>query len=118
MTFFTAALAKTYDPVTFLERGVSIPFTTPLLAGARGRIGGAGGIELVVPSPSGAPGLYVLSWGKAQEFCRPTVHDTKLRETLATRSRLTPSSVRAAARGIALEGLAGRAAQTAADEAI
>lgn len=118
MTFSNAALAKAYDPVTFIERGASIPFTTPLLAGARGRIGSAGGIELLVPSPSGAPGLYVLSWSKAQEFCRPTVHDTKLREVLATRSRLTPSSVRAAARSIALDGLAGRAAQSAADEAI
>ena len=32
-----ANLTQAYQPATFLERGVAMPFTTPQLAGARGR---------------------------------------------------------------------------------
>ncbi len=36
-------------PTTFLERGVAVPFTTPLLAGSRTRPGERNQLELIVP---------------------------------------------------------------------
>ena len=52
--------ATPYHPTTFLERGVVVPFTTPLLAGARARSARKPGIELVLHNPSGGLGVYVM----------------------------------------------------------
>jgi len=106
-------LIQTYQPTSFAERGVAVPFTTPLLAGARVRPAERTGTELVVPNPSGGRGVYILPWGSARQLCRPTVHDTRLFEHLGQLPALTPSAVRQAARSVAAQGLAGREAQAA-----
>lgn len=106
-----------YHPTTFLERGVAVPFTTPMLAGARARPMERGGTELIVPNPSGGDGVYVLPWSAVRDLCRPTMHDTQLNELVAELPTITPSGIRIAARSIAVDGLAGRPARTAATEA-
>lgn len=109
-------LVQSYHPTTFLERGVVVPFTTPMLGGARVRPAERGGAELIVSSPSGGRGVYILAWSGVRELCRPTVHDGRLNELVAALTSVTPSSIRRAAREVAAEGLAGREAQAAAAE--
>ncbi len=110
-------LVQSYYPTTFLERGVAVPFTTPMLAGARARPAERGGPELVVPSPSGSRGVYILAWNAVRELCQPTVHDTRLNNKVASLPSVTPSAIRKAAREVAEEGLAGRDAAAAAGAA-
>jgi hypothetical protein len=43
-------------PATFAERGVALPTTTPLLSGARVQPGARGGLDLLIPSPTGGRG--------------------------------------------------------------
>jgi len=106
-----------YHPGTFLERGAAVPFTTPALNGARARPGPRGTLEFTVPNPSGGRGLYIVPWEGVFALCRPTVHDCRLISALSGLRGVTPTAIRAAARIIAAEGLAGRAARTAAQEA-
>ena len=107
-----------YHPRTFLDRGVSVPFTTPHLNGARARPGPRGALEFTVPNPSGGRGIYIVPWEGVFALCRPTVHDTRLITVLSGLREVTPLAIRRAARAIAAEGLAGRAARSAAEEAI
>ncbi len=101
-------------PATFLERGVSIPFTTPFLVGARLRPAARGGQELVVANASGGPGVYITSWEGVQSLCCPTLHDRRLSRKFDALSVPGPEPLRRIALDVAEEGLAGRAAATAA----
>ena len=112
----TLSVSQSYHPTTFLERGVLVPFTTPMLAGARARPA-TRGPELIIPSPAGGRGVYVLPWSGVQELCQPTVHDCLLNEKVAALVQVTPITVRQTAREVAREGLAGREAQLAAESA-
>jgi len=103
-----------YHPTTFLERGVAVPFTTPLFSGSRTRPSAQGGVELIVPNPSGGRGFYVLPWHTAHGLCQPTVHDRRLHQLLSAAPVITPAAIRAAARAVAAEGLAGDDARDAA----
>ncbi|TCZ64403.1 hypothetical protein [Roseicella aquatilis] len=105
-----------YQPVTFLERGVALPFTTPALLGGRIRPGRKAA-ELVLANPAGAEGVYILSWASLPDVCTPTLHDRALWGRVAQLAILTPGTVRQASRAVAAEGLAGRAAARAAAEA-
>lgn len=107
-------LVQPCQPTTFLERGVAVPFTTPMLAGARARPGERAGAELIVPNPSGGQGVYILPWAGVCQLCQPTVHDRRLNAKVAALARVTPSTIRLAALEVAAEGLAGRAAASAA----
>ncbi len=102
-----------WQPATLRERGVAVPFTSPMLAGARVRL-----LErrhdLVLPHPGGGRGVYVLALTSLREFCAPTLHDLRLAELVAAAPALSPASVRQAARAVAAEGLAGRPARAAA----
>ena len=102
-----------YQPASFRGRGVAVPFTTPMLAGARVRE--AKDVELVVPNLSGSRGIYVLQWPGVREFCKPTVHDTILYQHIAVLPRIDPASVRSAALDVAKQGYAGRGAAAAAE---
>lgn len=110
---------QAYHPSTFQERGVLIPFTTPLLGGARARPGKRTGLELVIPNPSGGPGVYIMGWNAIPALCRPTLHDRQLSERIGDVAHILPSTIRRIAREVAAEGLAGdeamQAAQVAAD---
>jgi hypothetical protein len=107
-------LLETHHPTTFIERGVSVPFTTPLLLGARVRPSHRHNIEVIVPNPSGGRGVYIAPWSGISAMCRPTVHDTRLFQLIAERHGITPASIRAAAQIVAAQGLAGREAAAAA----
>jgi len=105
---------------TFGERGVSVPFTTPALAGARVRRDARHGLALLVPNPSGGRGICVLPWSGVRAICHPTLHDGMLHDAIAASNGepVSPAVVRAAARRVAEDGAAGRAAQAAAARAI
>jgi hypothetical protein len=107
-------LTEFHHPATFQSRGVAIPFTTPLLAGARTRMGAGNVPELVVPNPSGGRGVYIVQWSGVRALCNPTVHDTMLFKRLAQCTRIDPSEVRDAALAVAAEGYAGQEAAAAA----
>jgi hypothetical protein len=109
--------AGKYQPVTFLERGVALPFTTPALLGGRIRPGERTSPELVLANPAGAEGVYILPWSGMPDVCTPTLHDRALWGRVAQLAILTPRTVRQATRAVAAEGLAGRAAARAAAEA-
>lgn len=114
MSVLNMPLVQSYHPTTFLERGVAVPFTTPLLGGARARPAERGGPELIVPSPSGGRGVYILAWSGVRELCKPTVHDSRLNHKVNALASVTPHSIRKASREVAAEGLAGREALAAA----
>jgi len=96
---------------------VTVPFTTPLLTGARVRGAIRGGSELIVPNPSGLRGDYVLAWDGLDALCRPTVHDQALAARLRTLAELTPYTVRECAWDVASQGFAGPEARAAAEAA-
>ena len=112
----TSALPLTefHHPATFQSRGVAVPFTTPLLAGARVRVGSKNAPELVIPNPSGGRGVYIVQWSGVRALCNPGVHDTMLFRRLTGLDRIDPVSLRQAALGIALQGFAGIEAAAAA----
>ncbi len=112
--FGTAA----YQPATFLDRGVTVPFTTPFLLGARIRpTGTRSGLELVIANPAGGRGFYIVPWAAMPEVCSPTLHDRRLWQRLTEQTAVTPSLVRETARTVAAEGLAGREAAAAVADA-
>ena len=145
-------LIQSYRPKSFRERGLVAPFTTPMLTGARvrrvtraGSINGKRGylsdgpgsppsqgpadrlrdsiLEVLVPSPAGGRGVYILPWSDIGALCRLTMHDAMLGSSLSTpidgiERDLTPARMREAARNIALQGLAGRAASASAEQAL
>ena len=105
---------QSYHPITFLERGVAVPFTPPLLGGARARPAEKQGLELIIPNFTGGRGFYIVPWSDAAALCRPTLHDKELNARVAELKSVTPAAIRRVARGIASEGLAGEAAMQAA----
>ncbi len=134
-------LVQSYRPRSFRERGIVAPFTTPMLQGARVRrvprtsaitgeralLGHAASaerlrdtaLEVIVPNPSGGRGMYILPWSDIGALCRPTMYDATLGRSLSTpidgiERDLTPARLRDAARAIAIQGLAGRAAASGA----
>lgn len=111
-------LTEFHHPATFQSRGVAVPFTTPLLAGARVRAGSNNAPELVVPNPSGGRGVYIVQWSGVRALCNPTVHDTLLFRRVAGLPRIDPGCLREAALAIAREGYAGIEAAAAATLAI
>ena len=107
-----------YEPATFVDRGVNVPFTTPILLGARARPQADGdSLEILIPNPSGGDGVYILPWASIPEFCTPTLHDRRLWYLLRDETIITPGTVREAAEIAAVEGHAGRAASIAVHEA-
>jgi hypothetical protein len=100
-------------PANFAERGVFVPFTTPMLAAARLRVIG-GRPEAVIPNPSGGRGVYVLGWSALDQCCAMTLHDRRLAALLGGRAVANPLAVRRAARAVAVQGFAGHAATLAA----
>ncbi len=107
-------LTETSHPTTFRSRGVAAAFTTPRLAGARIRKAQQGGVELVVPNPSGSRGSYVIPWSGISALCQPTVHDTMLYRGIGRLPTVDPVRVRDVALDVAASGFAGRAAIAAA----
>lgn len=106
--------ARRYEPATFLDRGVAVPFTTPILMGARARPSeDREGLEVIIANPSGSDGVYILPWVAIPQICSPTLYDRRLWYLLRDVKILSPRIVRDAVEAAALEGLAGRAASEA-----
>ena len=63
----TAVRPPGHLPRTFLEWGVAVPFTTPLLSSGRVRPGRRGRPEMLMANPSGGRGLYVFDLAAAPE---------------------------------------------------
>ncbi len=102
------------QPATFLERGVTVPFATPFLLGARIRpTDTRSGLEVVIGNPSGERGFYIVPWGALPEVCAPTLHDRRIWQRLSDQTAIAPSLIRETARAVAAQGLAGRAAAAA-----
>ena len=90
-----------YEPASFLDRGVALPFTTPLLFGARARAAGDhSGLEVIIANPSGGKGVYILPWGAIPQICVPTLHDRRLWRLLRDKKLLTPLMMREAAEAV------------------
>jgi hypothetical protein len=105
---------RLYEPATFYDRGVNVPFTTPMLLGARARPQeDKSGLEVIISNPSGDSSVYILPWVAIPQICTPTLHDRRLWQLLRDEKTLTPRLVREAAETAALEGLAGRGAASA-----
>jgi hypothetical protein len=114
MSLPTLPLVVSHHPTTFLERGVTVPFASPLPTGARVRLADRGGIEVIVANPAGGRRVYILPWSSICRLSRPTVHDSTLCLRITERQGMAPGSIRAAARAVAAEGLAVQeAAETA-----
>lgn len=103
-----------YRPATFLERGVATPFTTPVLASARVRPSNRLKLEFVIANPSGGQGWYVMPWEGLTSLSKVSVHDMLLFENISKQELITPYTIRAAARQVAVSGAAGRPAMKAA----
>lgn len=106
----------TPERASVAEPGTHLPFTAPLLAGARGRLRGDT-VDYILPNPAGGRGAYVAPWRMASDIAAPTLHDSILAKQIETLPLLTPASVRLVARDVAVEGYAGRSAVAAALQA-
>lgn len=111
-------LTDVRNPATFRSRGVAVPFTAPMLAGARIRAGTHNGPDLVVPNLSGGPGFSVFRWPGVRTLCHPTIHDIVLFQRLAALPWIDPERLHQAALSVAQDGYAGRQAAAAAIAAI
>ena len=110
--------SDSFEPLSFRERGASVPFTTPLLLNARIRKGSFGqGLEMVLTNPSGGCGALILPWQAMPEICSPTLFDRHLWKSLGEAKDLSPIGIRREAQRLAALGLAGRQAAIAAREA-
>ncbi|WP_161988482.1 hypothetical protein [Elioraea sp. Yellowstone] len=107
-------LITDFQPATFLERGATVPFTSPLLQQARIRLGPGGLREVVMRNPSGGPGWYVGPWDGVVAMARVTVHDRLVYKRIEETGAVTPLELRRAARSVAAEGYGGPAAKEAA----
>ena len=106
----TTARPPSFVPRTFLDWGVAVPFTTPLLSSGRVRPGRRGRPEMLMPNPSGGRGLYVFDLAAAPEVTTLTVHDRLLLDRLLELPAPSPSEIRRVAQEVAIEGAAGRRA--------
>jgi hypothetical protein len=100
-------LSTRFWPSTFEERGVVVPFTTPMLAFARVRQDRNEALEVLVPGMSGGAGTYVIGWASIPEMFRLSVHDRALHEKILEDKASTPRGMRRCAQEIAMTGLAG-----------
>lgn len=104
------ATAEKFWPLTFSERGVLVPFTTPLLAAGRIRGKDLKTAEILMPGLAGGRGTYVIPWKSVPEMFKLTVHDRALHEAICEAPDFSPREIRLAALRVAQLGLAGRAA--------
>jgi hypothetical protein len=111
--------SDSFEPLSFRERGATVPFTTPLLLNARIRGASSGrGFEMVVANPSGGRGALILPWSSMPEICAPTLFDRHLWEGLANTDDISPIGIRREAQRLAAQGLAGRGPAISAKDAL
>lgn len=111
-------LNENYRPTTFIERGVAIPFTTPALQYSRARPADRDEFEILIGGFTGDRTIYVLPIKALAEAFTLTVHDRALAEDIVSSGVRTPHAMRLSAYRVALTGLAGAAARTAARQGL
>ncbi len=105
-------------PSTFAERGVCVPFTTPILAQARIGMDRYEQLECLLPGFSGGKGTYVFSWKTVPEVIKITLHDRALHKEILEVGANSPDTIRTCALTIAARGFAGLAAAHQAKQAL
>lgn len=94
-------------PATFEQRGIYIPFTTPVLAYARLRRPRGGSLEVLIPGLAGGSETYVIPYKVLHEVINLTVHDRALHEELVHLRDVSTTNVRQIAHTVAKTGLGG-----------
>ncbi len=95
-------------PKSFVQRGVAVSFTSPVLAFARcRRPPGETNVEYLVPGLAGSTETYVLPYKALPEIITLSVHDRMLHESLPKLRKVTPLTIREAVCRVALTGLSG-----------
>ncbi|MEA1677655.1 hypothetical protein [Nitrospirillum sp. BR 11163] len=112
--------AKNLDisPGTFGERGISIPFTTPMLSQARMRPTRQGEPEFLLPSFNGGKGMYIMPWRSLPTVMTVTLHDRLLYDALLELKQYSPDTVRQAVLAVQATGVAGGDASLAAEKTL
>lgn len=105
-------------PASFAERGVAVPFTTPVLAPSRLRRAAAGRFEVVTPNLVDGRGVYLIAWPALSQVMATTVHDRVLYGEVVAAETLDPEQVRLAHLRIAARGFGGIDGAAAADHAL
>jgi len=111
-------LAEEFIPSTFAERGVTVPFTTPLLSQARLRLDRNDKFEFLVPNFTGGKGVYVMPWKTVPSMMTVTLHDRLLFEQIEQLDSHSPETIRGAVLSVQSSGVAGPTAAVAAMEAL
>jgi hypothetical protein len=110
--------SRQFLPSTFEERGIAVPFTTPLLAHSRVRKNYRGQLELSIPNFAGVDGNYIMPWKAVCDLVEPTLHDKLLFEHVIDNNVTTPHAMRLAALSVAATGIAGPEVAEAAKKAV
>lgn len=118
MNLIEKELSTDFVPASFAERGVAVPFTTPLLAQARVRVDPSNRAEFILANLSGGKGRYVMPWKTLQGLATVTLHDRALFERLNPKVVRKPGGIRLAAITVAAKGFAGPRAAAAAQRTL
>jgi hypothetical protein len=94
-------------PETFQQRGVYVPFTTPILAYARLRRPIGGTLEVLIPGLAGGSDTYIIPYKVLPDVLNLYVHDRALHEELLNLRKVSPGFVRKSANLVAMTGLGG-----------
>lgn len=95
------------QPATFQERGISVPFTTPLLSQARLRRDGDNRFEFLLPNFTASRGNYVMPMKGLSSVMTLTVHDRILFEQIEALESHSPEQVRQAVLAVQATGICG-----------
>jgi len=107
------------EVASFAVLGAGVPFTSPRLLGARIRLSPQQrDFELVLINPAQAKGNYIIPWRGLPEVGSPTLFDLRLWETLSKAKEIHPTAIRRETLVVSAEGLAGRHAANAAQDAL
>ncbi len=114
----SVGVAEEFIPSTFAERGVAVPFTTPLLAQARLRLDRNEQFEFLLPNFTGGKGVYVMPWKTVPSMMTVTLHDRLLFDAISKLEVHSPESIRHASLEVQASGVAGPDAALAAAKAL
>lgn len=106
------AMLEDFAPATFEDRGVTVPFTTPLLSQARLRRDDMDRFEFLLPNFTAGKGTYVLPWKGLPNVMTLTLHDRLLFEEIEKIERHSPEQIRACALSVQASGICGPEAAT------
>ncbi len=106
------SMTEEFAPATFEERGVTVPFTTPLLSQARLRRDQNDRFEFLLPNFTAGKGTYVLPWKGLPSVMTLTLHDRLLFEEIEQLEMHSPEQIRTCALTVQATGVCGPGAAT------